>query len=312
MTPLIGILVVALVGSGAVGPLARWALGAMKPSRAVKLTAFAALSAAVGTGVALSSLAVGYLAGWAPVAREGHLSVNTLHRLAPIPGWLGLSVAAAVAVLLARAAVRVALIARSLHRAQVLCRSLPGRDAVTFVDGADVFAVAGLTGRILVGRQLFEQLSAVDRRVVLTHEESHLRRRHHLYVHAVDIAAAANPLLRAVRNVVRLGIERWADEDAAEVVADREAAARALARVALCRQELRQPSSRALPAFAMAAAARQVGTRVQALLTPRPAEHRGRTVVVAGTFAIVLLLSVAGMAHVHDVIEAAQAAIFRR
>ena len=48
-----------------------------------------------------------------------------------------------------------------------------------------------------------------------------------------DLAAAINPTLRPTARALRHTVERWADEDAADAVADRRTVARALARAAL-------------------------------------------------------------------------------
>ncbi|WP_405072198.1 hypothetical protein OG558_22650 [Kribbella sp. NBC_01510] len=89
-------------------------------------------------------------------------------------------------------------------------------------------------------------LDGDERRVLLAHEAAHLNHRHHLYVHLVErepspdrsialseLAAAVNPLLAAVPSVVRTSVERWADEDAAVAVGDREITARAVAKAGL-------------------------------------------------------------------------------
>ncbi len=58
-------------------------------------------------------------------------------------------------------------------------------------------------------------LDADERRVLLAHEASQLRHRHHLYVALTELAAAGNPLLRGAPTLLRQTVERWADEDAA-------------------------------------------------------------------------------------------------
>jgi hypothetical protein len=94
-------------------------------------------------------------------------------------------------------------------------------------------------------------------------------------VHAVDLAAAANPALRRVAAAVRLGVERWADEDAAAMMAgDRTAAARALATTALTRSALRRGETlgahRRPVVPALGVATSHVTQRAQALLAPTP------------------------------------------
>ena len=315
MTALVMLVVLTGLASCAVVPSARWALATMSPARAVTLTTVAALAAALSTGATLTALALGYLAGWAPVAARGHVSTTALRTLAGVPGWMGLSAAGLVGVLLAAALIRATIIGCALYRAERLCRSLPGATGTVFVDEPDIVALAGWRGRILLGRPLYERISVADRAVVTAHERSHLRHRHHLYLHAVEIAVAANPLLRSARGVVGLGIERWADEDAAVAVGDRVGAAQALARVALVRKELRNTAVTipAVPAGPLlAAAAGDVRLRVAALLGPTTRNRRSRLLVPLVLTALVLVLGVASLAHVDDLIEAAQAAFSTR
>ena len=308
MSVLVTMLLLTGLASCAIAPFARWAVTAMSPARAVGLTTAAALASALSTGAALSAVAVGYLAGWAPVAARGHLSTLALHRLAGIPGWLGLPAAGLVGFLLAAALFRTVMIGYALYRAERLCRSLPGATTSVFVDEPDIVALAGWRGRILLGRPLYERIRVADRAVVTAHERSHLRHRHHLYLHAVEIAVAANPLLRDARRVVGLGVERWADEDAAAAVGDRVRVAHALARVALVRKQLRNNAVQIPGGPLQAAAAGDVRARVAALLGPAARNRRSRLVVPLVLTALVLLLGVASLAHVDDLIEAAQAA----
>ena len=304
---------ICVTGSALVPVLARWAQATMQPSRAVIVTTGASLSAALGLGISLCAVAIASLAGWGPIAREGDISTALLRSLVAVPAWLGVSATVLVAGLLAHATVRALVATAAFCRSARLCRALPGRDRVVFVDGDDIVTLAGLHGRIVVGTTLFDRLDPLDQRVVLTHEHSHLRRRHHLYVQAVDLAAAANPLLGAVPDIVRLGVERWADEDAAgsHGVADRDLAARALARVALQRNKIRAADSAprgfgASPANVLAVAALRVSTRVNALLEPARPSRTGRMLAVAAVSAVVLGAGVFGLAHVNDLIEAAQ------
>jgi beta-lactamase regulating signal transducer with metallopeptidase domain len=101
--------------------------------------------------------------------------------------------------------------------------------------------------------------------VLLAHEASHLRHRHHLYLHLIWLAGAANPLVRPIGALVASAVERWADEDAADEVGDRRLAAHGLGRAALAAAEHHR-----LPG-ALAAAEHDVSGRVRALLRPAPA-----------------------------------------
>lgn len=310
MILLVMLVLVAAACSALVPPLARRAQTTMTPSTAVVVTGVAALVSAFGLGISLSALAIASLAAWGPIAREGHVSPGALHTLLPVPAWLGVGTTLLVAALLSRAGMRPVVMSVAFVRSARLCRDLPGDHPVVFTNDADIATLAGLPGRIIVGRQLFEGLDPADQRVVLAHEHSHLRQHHHLYVQAVELAAAANPLLAGVPDIVRLGIERWADEDAAAAhgIADRDVTARALARVAVTRQRLR--SAATSPATirngALAVAALQVTTRVHALLQPAPRSRASRTASIAAVALMALTAGVFGMAHVNDLIEMAQ------
>jgi hypothetical protein len=141
-------------------------------------------------------------------------------------------------------------------------------------DRADAFATPGWSGRIVVTTGLLRGLSATERRAVLEHERSHLRHRHAWWLLAADLAAAANPLLRASARTVAHSVERWADEDAAAAVADRRLVARAVGRAALLRHASPAPSP------ALSALGGQVPDRVRALLAPPPRRHPGYLAVL--------------------------------
>ncbi len=95
------------------------------------------------------------------------------------------------------------------------------------------FAVPGRPGRIVVSAGMLATLDPDEQRVLYAHERAHLRRNHHRFVGAADLAAAAVPLLVPLARLVRFATERWADEDAATEVGDRRLVARAVTRAAL-------------------------------------------------------------------------------
>jgi beta-lactamase regulating signal transducer with metallopeptidase domain len=149
-------------------------------------------------------------------------------------------------------------------------------------------------------------LAPAERRALLAHERAHLTNSHHLFVAAVDVLAAVNPLLRPLTSVVRYTTERWADESAADVVGDRRIVARAVGKAALAGRV--QPRS----AVVLAATTGPVPRRVGALLAARPGP--GGIVSVTGLCAAVacvlvatsLLSSVEAMADLHHAAELAQ------
>lgn len=94
-------------------------------------------------------------------------------------------------------------------------------------------AVPGRPGHLLVTTGILGALDADERRVLFAHEQAHLSRHHHRLVTVAGMAAAVNPLLIPVREAVAYLVERWADEEAADIVGDRGLTARAVARAAL-------------------------------------------------------------------------------
>jgi hypothetical protein len=240
----------------------------MRPSTAVRLLTALALSVSLCTGLVLSAAAVLLCAQWGPFPRMGGWSATTLRRGMEFPIDAGLAVLIVVVSLLAAAICRAVRAVRALVVAdRSMNRFTPMSGDLVIVDD-DVpiaYSSGGWRGRIVVSTSMLTVLSAPERRVVLAHEESHLRHRHWLYVKLAEVAAAANPLLRPVVPSIKRGIERWADEDAAVSVDDRPLVARALARAALATAG--RPMQ---PAVGLAIADDRVAERVTLLLAPAP------------------------------------------
>lgn len=70
-----------------------------------------------------------------------------------------------------------------------------GRDGVLVLDCDEpaAFAVPGRRGGIVVSRGMIDALDDGEQSVVWAHERAHLRNRHHWYLGAADLAAAALP-----------------------------------------------------------------------------------------------------------------------
>ncbi|RKN10936.1 M56 family metallopeptidase [Streptomyces radicis] len=119
-------------------------------------------------------------------------------------------------------------------------------------------------GRIVASTAMLDCLTGPERRVLFAHERAHLAGRHHRYLLLARLAARAQPLLRPLRTAVAHCAERWADEDAADVVGDRRLVARAVGRAALVSLDAPSPP---LPALA---APGPVPRRVAALLDEGP------------------------------------------
>ncbi|MEV6637289.1 M48 family metalloprotease [Actinoplanes sp. NPDC051470] len=144
-------------------------------------------------------------------------------------------------------------------------------------------------GHLLVTTGILRLLDADERRVVLAHEHAHLARRHHHLTTAAAAAAALNPLLIPVREAVAYLVERWADEDAAADVGDRELAAQAVARAALAGAGAGPPATLGIDGGVAV-------RRVQALIGPAPAPRLRR--LLAPALLAAAFLAVAGLATV--------------
>lgn len=178
----------------------------------------------------------------------------------PVPTPLGV---AAIVLLVVSLAVAVRLGVRwvsEVRSAQELSRGLLQTDVPI------ALAVPGRRGGVLVSRGLMSALSPPELGVVFQHESSHLRHAHHRYLAVGALAAGLLPPLRALNERMRFALERWADEDAAEAVGDRELVARTIARVALMRS---QPAPGPMGAFADSGVVR----RVEALLDRPPGRN---------------------------------------
>ncbi len=258
----------------------------LPPATATVLLTGCAVAVTVATGYALSMLAFVWVAQVPEVAEQGDWSPLLLRHANPVPAVVALGsglALAAGAVLAAGAAVRRL---RAYRRMRVALAGLPHTDGlvVTAARRPDVYATPVAGGRIVLSQGLLTALRSEEIRAVLAHERSHLRRRHSWWAIAVDLCAAANPLLRPVSTAVAGAMERWADEDAAAAVGDRKLVARALARAAL---HVHQAAD---PAAALAVVGSQVPGRVRAMLEPPP---RRRLLPAATLLAVLLTVTVA-------------------
>ncbi|AEH11020.1 MULTISPECIES: M56 family metallopeptidase [Protofrankia] len=276
-----------------------WLGRRLPPAAATRLLTTACLVTALATGFILAVVAFTLLAPLPPLAAVGHWSTTVVRGHDPLPAPAGLLPAAIVIGLLAAATRRAVGVGKDLAAAELTCRRLgPAPTGLVIVDDdrPDAYTLPGLTGRIVVSTAMLRALPADERRVLLAHEHSHLRHRHHAYTQLADLAAAANPLLRAAAATVRLAVERWADEDAAATTDNRAVAVRALARAGLARagtatmptaalgavhtdlahraRALREPPPKPQPVLVLVLAALILATAAAAVGTSRTTEHR--------------------------------------
>lgn len=273
----------------------------LQPRHAVPLLTGLALTVALCTGIALSGLAILALAQLGPIPRLGHWSAPALRADAGEPVALGLVALGAVLLTLgaafARAFTSIYALARAAREAR---RLVPVAGNLVLVDDAEPVAYA-VAGRIVMSRALLAALPTDERRAVLAHEAAHLRHRHHLYLHLTALSAAANPLVRPLVRAITVGVERWADEEAAGAVRSREVTARGLARAALARR----------PTPGLAAADSAVAERVRALLEPAPVYRLPAALVLAAGLAC-WLAAAAVTWRTDELIQIAERALLRR
>ncbi|RKS80049.1 peptidase M48-like protein [Motilibacter peucedani] len=157
-------------------------------------------------------------------------------------------------------------------------------------DAPEAYAVAGPRSVVVVHTGLFDLLAEVERAVVVAHEQAHLARHHGVHVLAARTGAVLNPLLRPLVHAVHESVERWADEDAADRVGDRAAAARTVARASLARRRASTGGGHLAMSQGGAAA------RAAALVRPRPPDRRAAVLAVIASV-VAVNLAVGDAAH---------------
>lgn len=288
--------IVSLLLGLVMGPVAR----RLSPAVAVRLLVSAGAAAATCWIWALGLLVCTAVGQLSFVAAEGHWSRTALRAEDPVAGpvaWgAGVALAAVTAalVIVTVRRLRAAWATRALARQ--LCR-VGGGELVVLPDPTpQAFALPRRGGRIVVSTAMLKALDPSERRVLFAHERAHLRGRHHLWFMAAQLAASADPLLARLSATVGYLLERWADEAAADAVADRRLAARALCRAALA--TLRSGATARPVGVALAFGAGQVQARARALLTD-PVPTRWALVVLIAL--VVTLAAVATVDAVRDV-----------
>ena len=263
-------------------PTARLVVRRAAPDIAAKAVTVGAVAAAALAiwGLALLTAA---RAGQVPaVAREGHWSAAQVAASNPVPETISI----VAGLLLVAGALRfLFLVFREQRLAAFIRRQaacLPQGTGLAVLDDPrpDAFALPGRPGRVVMTTALLRSLDATERRVVLAHEYAHLRHRHHWFRTAIEAAAALNPFVSPARRDVAFALERWADEEAAHVVDDRDEAARALAHAALLTHDS-QPVGAGLGLSGLG-----VADRVVALSTAAPPR---RPMLAVGAFLLVVV-----------------------
>ncbi len=241
----------------------------LPPRRAATLLVAAAVTAGCGWTWDLALLAWTLIGQFPPVRRLGHWSGPVLATNDPVSPVTASIAAAMVVLATGTSALSILRCGRDVSWLLRMARHAPAvadGGLVVLDDPAPrALAVPGLPGRVVVTSSLLRVLSAAERRVLLAHEQAHLRHAHIGYRLAVRLAAGLNPLLGAMVADCDYALERWADEDAAAAVADRD-----LAAVALSRAALAGIGTDAAAPTVLAFHEHAVSRRVAALLAPPP------------------------------------------
>ena len=249
------------------GRSARWIAGRGRPATAARCLTVVSVIAAVCSTWSLVLLALTLLDDVPPLAALDDNPALGLPE--PVPGPVAL---AAGLLLLAAARRLLADLRRRIGTVRRLRAAGRPADGLVVADWSAPMAVAvpgraGGAGHLLVTTGMLRLLDAAERRVVFAHERAHLRHRHHALVTAAAAAAAVNPLLIGVREAVAFLVERWADEEAAAAVGDRDLTAQAVARAALATSG---------PTAALGIGGGAAVHRVLALGRPAPPHRRRR------------------------------------
>jgi Zn-dependent protease with chaperone function len=265
-----------------VGPaLARW----LHPRTATWALTGAALVAAGGWLGALALLASTLFGQIPQVAFLGAWSIRALRAQDPVAHAVSAACAAALLCTTATLGAACWRHGRALMAAFRECRAMPGSDELAVVDAARVEAFAlpgapGSPGRVVVSTGMLQVLDGSEREALLAHERAHLRGRHHFLLLALQLAAAACPLLYPLAREGAFCVERWADEEAAAAVGDRAVVGRAVALAALAATGNQHRTG------LLAATGGPVPRRVRALFAPPAPPRRMPLLVITALVAL--------------------------
>lgn len=282
-----------VLGAGAVAllvlPALAWPVGRkLQPREWARVVTTCLVTGAVALELALLLLATPTVLRAVGVRELAAACARTVGNLAPggpFVGWLAATVAIAVPVLVLRRTARVVHTRRGLRIEATLGthERLPSYELVVLpTDRPMAMTVPGDPAQIVVSRGLVDALPDAALQAVLRHEETHAECRHDRYMLtalAVDAGLGRIPLVRRSTSVLRLSLERWADEQAATAVdAGRSDVHDALVRVGDAL--LAHP---AIPAFSTEAT---LAERLDALDAPPPSPTlRQRTAVYCNAVA---------------------------
>ena len=261
--------------SVAVVVLSRLGVKRLPPRAATWAITIASAALSLSTAGALALLACWLPARLPIVAAVGGWRPESVASLSPTPTWTA-AVALAALVWLGWRVVRESGRLRSEFAVVVAAHAELARFAggVVVVEDAvpSAHAVARTLrrrGRVVVTTGMLDLLDDEERAAVVAHEHSHLRHGHGAFVAAVQLSSALNPLIAPMRQDLHFTLERWADEEAAEVT-HRAVVASALAKVAIAIMDITEGEVPP-PALLMSLHTYAISDRVTALLdNPKP------------------------------------------
>lgn len=285
---------VPFVAALAVATLSRLASSRLWPRAAVPAIAAAAVALALSTVGAVVLLACPLPAQVPFVAALGRWRPTAVAEYSPTPAWVSV-IALVVLVALAWRAVReLRTLAAELGDAARLQRTIRERSntGVAVIDDPvpAAHAVSGVVtsgGAVVITSSMLVLLDADEKAAVIAHERAHLRQHHAVFMAAVRLCSALNPLSASMVRDLQFALERWADEDAAATTG-RTTLASALAKAALAVLD----SAAELPAATGPAFHRHgVTDRVAALLAEPNRRSRPAWALVALSLAAALALA---------------------
>ncbi|MFJ7421045.1 M56 family metallopeptidase [Streptomyces uncialis] len=257
-------------------PLTAWPIARLAEQHLHPRTATALLSAAAGTLAVCSTVCLALVMVVGTAQLPGNplpdgWSDREVREAVPYDEVVGRAAIPALILVLAACSRTLWVHHRVRRRAGRALAGITSRVAVLPDQAPYAYALparGSRAGRVVVSTGMLSCLEGVERRALFAHERAHLTARHHRFLLTVQLAARANPFLRPLRTAVVYTVERWADEEAADVVGSRRITARAIGKAALV--------SRGAPAgtFAHFAVTSQVPRRVAALLGPAPQVRR--------------------------------------
>ncbi|MGH8957323.1 MAG: M56 family metallopeptidase [Acidimicrobiia bacterium] len=127
------------------------------------------------------------------------------------------------------------------------------------------YAVGGRPPQVVLSSGMFDAVGRQGAEAVIAHEAVHVSRRHHRFLlatGAIEGAFGWYPLAARGARMVRLALERWADEESADTIGD--------GREGMRRTLLAATEALVAPEVASFGAADTISERAQALSMPAP------------------------------------------